>query len=51
LTIDDLRALIGPLIGDKAVEAMIERRNRMKKTIDGLVKKRGRVLVIIPSDR
>jgi len=51
LTVDDLRALIGPLIGDKAVHAMIERRNRMKKTIDGLVKKRGRGLVIIPSDR
>ena len=51
LTVDDLRALVGPLIGDKAVHAMIERRNRMKKTIDGLVKKRGRGLVIIPSDR
>jgi hypothetical protein len=51
LTVDDLSALLGPLIGDRAVKAMIERRNRMKKTIDRLVAKKGRGLVIIPSNR
>jgi len=51
VTLEDLRALLGPLIGDRAVNAMIERRNRMKKTIDALVAKRGPGLVIIPSAR
>ena len=51
LTVDDLSALLGPLIGDRAVNAMIERRNRMKKAVDELVAKRGRALVIVPSDR
>ena len=51
VTLEDLRALLGPLIGDRAVNAMIERRNRMKKTIDALVAKRGQGLVIIPSAR
>jgi hypothetical protein len=30
---------------------MIERRKAMKKTIDELVARKGRALVIIPSDR
>ena len=51
LTADDLRALLGPLLGDDAVSAMIERRQVMKKTIDELVARKGRALVIIPSDR
>ena len=51
LAADDLRGLLGPLVGDAAVHAMIERRSRMKKTIDGLVAKKGRGLVIIASNR
>jgi hypothetical protein len=51
LTADDLGALLGPLIGDRAVKAMIERRTRMHKEIEALVAKRGRALVIIPSGR
>ncbi len=51
LTADDLRALLGPLLGDDAVSAMIERRQVMKKTIDELVAKKGRALVIVPSNR
>src|SRR3954447_5109320 len=49
LTLDDLGALLGPLIGDRAVNAMIERRGRMKKAIDALVAKKGRALVIVPT--
>ena len=51
LTVEDLGALLGPLIGDRAVSAMIERRGRMKKAIDALVAKKGRALVIIPAGR
>jgi hypothetical protein len=51
LTAEDLRALLGPLLGDRAVSAMIERRKVMQKAIDQLVAKKGRALVIIPSDR
>ena len=51
VTAEDLRALLGPLLGDRAVNAMIERRKVMKKTIDELVARKGRALVIIPSDR
>ncbi len=51
MTAEDLRALLGPLLGDHAVSAMIERRKVMKKTIDQLVAKKGRAVVIIPSDR
>jgi hypothetical protein len=51
VTAEDLRALLGPLLGDRAVSAMIERRKAMKKTIDELVARKGRALVIIPSDR
>jgi hypothetical protein len=51
VTAEDLRALLDPLLGDRAVSAMIERRKVMKKTIDELVARKGRALVIIPSDR
>src|SRR5262245_21647709 len=52
LTAEELRTLLSPLIGDSAVNAMIERRARMKKTIDSLVaKKKSRALVIVPSNR
>jgi hypothetical protein len=51
VTSGDLRALLGPLVGDAAVGAMIERRTRMKKAIDALVAKKGRSAVIIASDR
>jgi len=51
LKVEDLRALLGSLIGDAAVNAMVERRNRMTKAIDALVAKKGRALVIIPHGR
>jgi hypothetical protein len=51
LSVDTLRGTLGPLIGDAAVDAMIERRARMQKAIDALVAKRGRTLVIVPRDR
>jgi hypothetical protein len=51
VTAEDLRVLLNPLLGDRAVNAMIERRTVMKKAIDELVARKGRALVIIPSDR
>jgi hypothetical protein len=51
LTAEELRTLLSPLVGDAAVNAMIERRARMKKTIDSLVAKKGRALVIVASNR
>jgi len=51
LTAEELHTLLSPLVGDSAVNAMIERRARMKKTIDSLVaKKKSRALVIVPSN-
>jgi hypothetical protein len=38
-------------VGDRAVSAMIERRKVMQKAIEQLVARKGRALVIIPSDR
>jgi hypothetical protein len=49
LTPEDLRAVVGSLIGDAAMDAMLERRSRMKKSIDALVAKKGRSVVIVPS--
>src|SRR4051812_39191654 len=51
LTPDDLRAVIGPLIGNEAVDAMLERRSRMTREIDALVARKGRSLVIVSSGR
>jgi hypothetical protein len=51
LSAEDLHSLLAPLVGDRAVKAMIERRARMKKEVDKLVARKGRVLVIVPSDR
>jgi hypothetical protein len=47
LSVDGLRAHLAPLIGDSAVDAMIERRDRMRAAIDELVAKNGRARVII----
>lgn len=47
LTRDDLDRAIGAWIDRKAIDAMIERRNKMVTAIDKLVKKKGRALVII----
>jgi len=47
LTVDVLRTHLGPLIGDRAVDAMIQRRERMRAAIDALVAKNGRARVII----
>ena len=51
LTADALRSHLGPLIGERAVEAMIERRERMRQTIAALVAKNGRARVIIQAHR
>jgi hypothetical protein len=51
LTADALRSHLGPLIGERAVDAMIERRDRIRQTIDALVAKNGRTRVIIPARR
>ncbi len=48
LTRDDLTRALRPWIDDEAIGAMIERRNRMAATVDQLVAKKGRALVIIP---
>ena len=49
VTAEDLRALLGPLLGDRAVSAMIERRKVMKKTIDELVARKGRASSSFPA--
>lgn len=51
LDVDTLRKALGPLIGDSALDAMIERRDKMRTNLDKLVAKKGRALVMIPSDR
>ena len=51
VTAEELESLLSPLIGDPAVKAMMQRRDRMKKTIDSLVAKKGRSLVIIAGNR
>jgi hypothetical protein len=48
LTRDDLARVLRPWIDGNAIDAMIERRNRMAAQVDALVKKKGRPLVIIP---
>jgi hypothetical protein len=48
LTRDDLARVLRAWIDDDAIDAMIERRNRMAAQVDALVKKKGRPLVIIP---
>jgi hypothetical protein len=47
LSVDALRTHLAPLIGDRAIDAMIERRDRMRAAIDALVAKHGRARVII----
>jgi hypothetical protein len=47
-TDDDLRRVLQPWIEKYAVDATIERRQRMIAAVDGLVKKNGRAAVIIP---
>ena len=51
LTPEALRTTIGPLVGDDALGAMIERRTRMQSEVDKLVAKKGRAQVIIAEDR
>jgi hypothetical protein len=51
LAADALRSHLGPLIGERAVDAIIERRDRIRQTIDELVAKNGRARVIIPAHR
>jgi hypothetical protein len=41
-------ALLGSWIDDNAIDAMIERRDRMVRDVKKLVAKRGRSAVIIP---
>lgn len=46
-----LRREIGALVGERAIDAMIERRTRMRAAVDKLVAKKGRDQVIIPAGR
>jgi hypothetical protein len=48
LTRDEFAGRIGAWVGNEAVDAMIERRTRLVKAVDALVKKKGRGAVIIP---
>jgi len=48
LTRDDLVRVVGAWIDGKAIDTLIDRRNRMVKEVEKLVKKKGRALVIIP---
>jgi hypothetical protein len=47
LTRPDLSRVLGPWLEDDAIDAIIERRNRMVKAVDKLVAKKGAALVII----
>jgi hypothetical protein len=47
LTRDDLVRVLGPWIDNEAVDAMLERRARMISDVEKLVKKKGRLSVII----
>jgi hypothetical protein len=51
LDADRLRATLGPLIGNPAVDAMLSRRDRIRTEVDKLVAGKGRALVIVPADR
>jgi hypothetical protein len=48
LTREDLVRVVGAWIDPKAIDAMIERRDRMAKAVNTLVAKKGQALVIIP---
>jgi hypothetical protein len=48
LPVERLRATIGPLIRPEAVDAMIRRRDRMKKDVDVMVAKKGAGAILIP---
>jgi hypothetical protein len=48
LTPEALRERLEPLVGGRAIDAMLERRSRMQSAVDALVAKKGRSLVIIP---
>ena len=51
LTPEALRETLGPLVGEDAVNAMLERRTRIQAEVDKLLAKRSRALVIIAEDR
>ena len=48
LTRDDLVRTIGPWVDAEAIDAMLQRRKTMADNVGRLVKKRGRVRVIVP---
>jgi hypothetical protein len=48
LTRQDLTRVLGPWIDEDAIDAMMERRDRMVQEVDKLVARRGRAAVIIP---
>jgi hypothetical protein len=48
LTLEDLRRVLQPWIDPPAINAIVERRNRMVAAVDKLVAKKGKALVIIP---
>jgi len=47
LTRDELARALRPWLEDDAIDAIVERRNRMAAQVDSLVKKKGRASVII----
>ena len=51
LTPEALRSTLGPLVGDEAVNAMLERRTRIQAEVDKLLAKKSRPLVIVAEDR
>jgi hypothetical protein len=50
LTPDAVRGTLGPLIGDEAVTAMLERRTRIQAAVDKLLAKKSRALVIVAEE-
>ena len=51
LTPEALRETLGPLVGEDAVNAMLERRTRIQAEVDKLLAKQSRALVIIAEDQ
>jgi hypothetical protein len=51
LTPEALRGTLGPLVGDEAVNALLERRTRIQTEVDKLLAKKSRALVIVAEDR
>ena len=51
LSVEALHEKLGPLVGDAAVNSLLERLKRMQTDVDKLVANKGRASVILPKDR